>query len=329
LATDSFLNSATKSLPVTVTPATVDTLAGTGLTLTENILFNDLTLANFTDSNLSTPASDLLATIDWGDGKQSTGKVTGSNGSFQVSGSHLFAGPGQEDATITLSKVNSTATATASTTLNVGVLLGDANGNGVTDPGENTLFVPEVSAQQLLNHPTSADLRISMMSEALQAQIKIDQGAADPGLQSAGFGLMSDATNWLLGDAPFVYAPAGGNVDTNHNGTLDTGATNAGVEYNTATQSFTTPPVKATMAAGQQYVDVVSSVPHSGDLMANGNDLVNALAAFNAGELVTLAGGAQVGWESGGTVIDQHPNTATGFLTVLKDQHVIAGPTHA
>ena len=328
-ATDSFGNGATKSLPVTVTPATVDTLAGTGLTLTENILFNDVTLANFTDSNLSTPASDLQALIDWGDRTHSAGKVTGSNGSFHISGSHLFAGPGQDDATITLSKVGSTATATASTTLNVGALFGDANGNGVIDPDEHTLFVPEASAQQLLNHPASIDLRISMMSEALQAQIKIDQGAADPGLQSAGFGLMSDAVNWLLGDAPFVYAPVGGNVDANRNGLLDAGATNAGFEYNTATQSFTTPPLKTTMAAGQKYVDVVSSTPHSGDLMAKGNDLLNALTAFNAGELVTLAGGAQVGWESGGTFVDTHPNTATGFLTVLKDQHVIAGPSHA
>jgi hypothetical protein len=312
-----------------VTPATVDTLSGTGLTLTENILFNNATLANFADSNLSTPVSDLLAIINWGDGTQSTGKVTGSNGTFAVSGSHLFADPGQDAATITLSKVGSTSTATASTTLNVGVLLGDANGNGVTDSGENTLFVPEASALQLLNHPTSADLRISMMSEALQAQIKIDQGAADPGQQSAGFGLISDAANWLLGDAPFVYSPVSGTVDTNHNGVLDTGATNTGVEYNTTTEAFTTPPVKTTMAAGQQFVDVVSSTPHSGDLMANGNDLVSALTAFNAGQLVTLAGGAQVGWESGGMVTDTHPNTATGFLTVLKDQHVITGPTHA
>ena len=61
--------------------------------------------------------------------------------------------------------------------------------------------------------------------------------------------------------------------------------------------------------------------------MAKGNDLLNALTAFNAGELVTLAGGAQVGWEIGGTLVDTHPNTATGFLTVLKDQHVIAGPS--
>ena len=328
-ATDSFGNSTTKSVPVTVTPATVDTLAGTGLTLTENILFNTITLANFTDTNLSTPASDLQAIIAWGDGTQSAGAVTGSNGSFHVLGSHLFAEPGQDDATITLSKVGSPSTASASTTLNVGVLLGDANGNGVADPGEHTLFVPEASALQLLNHPTSADLRISMMSEALQAQIKIDQGAADPGLQSAGFGLISDAVNWLLGDAPFVYSPAGGNVDTNHNGVLDAGATNSGVEYNTATQSFTTPPVKTTMAAGQQFVDVVSSTPHSGDLMANGADLVSALTAFNGGQLVTLMGGAQVGWETGGTATDTHPNTATGFLTVLKDQHVITGPAHA
>jgi hypothetical protein len=256
--------------------------------------------------------------------------VTGSNGTFAVSGSHLFADPGQDDATITLSKVGSNSTATASTTLNVGVLLGDANGNGVTDSDENTLFVPEASALQLLNHPTSADLRISMMSEALQAQIKIDQGAADPGQLSAGFGLISDAVDWLLGDAPFVYSPVSGNVDTNHNGVLDAGATSAaGVEYNTTTESFTTPPVKSTMAAGAQFVDLVSSTPQTGDLMGNGNDLVNALTAFNAGQLVTLAGGAQVGWESGGMVIDTHPNTATGFLTVLKDQHVITGPTHA
>ena len=327
-ATDSFGNSATKSLPITVTPATVDTLSGTAMTLTENILFNDVTLADFTDSNLSTPASDLLAIINWSDGTQSTGKVTGSDGSFAVSGSHAFGGPGQDDATITLSKVGSTSTATVTTMLNVGVLLGDANGNGMTDPGEHTLFVPEASAQQLLNPPASIDLRVSMISEALQAQIKIDQGVADPGLQSAGFGLISDAVNWLLGDSPFVYTPLTGNVDTNHNGVLDTGATSAGFEYNTATESFTTPPVKPTMAAGLQYVDVVSSTPHSGDLMANGNDLKNALAAFNAGELVTLVNGTMVGWEAGGAPIDVQANTATGFLTVLKDQHVIAGPTH-
>ena len=91
--------------------------------------------------------------------------MTGSEGSFAVSGSHVFGGPGQDDATITLSKVGSTSTANASTTLNVGALFGDANGNGVTDPGEQPLFVPEASAQQLLSPPASIDLRVAMMSE--------------------------------------------------------------------------------------------------------------------------------------------------------------------
>ena len=63
--------------------------------------------------------------------------------------------------------------------------------------------------------------------------------------------------------------------------------------------------------------------------MANGIDLKNALAAFNVGELVTLMGGAQVALETRGAVVETKPNTATGFLTVLKDQHVIAGPTNA
>lgn len=80
-------------------------------------------------------------------------------------------------------------------------------------------------------------------------------------------------------------------MDTNHNGVLDAGPTNSGEEYNTTTRSFTTPPVKSTMAAGLQYVDAIGATPHTGDIMMNGTDLLNVLTAFNAGELVTLMGG--------------------------------------
>ena len=55
-------------------PTIVDTLVGTGLTLTENILFNDVTVADFTDSNLSTPASDLQAIIAWATERNRRGK---------------------------------------------------------------------------------------------------------------------------------------------------------------------------------------------------------------------------------------------------------------
>jgi Bacterial Ig-like domain (group 1) len=53
------------------------------------------TVANFTDANASSTAADFTATIDWGDGSPtSTGTVSGSGGSYGVSGSHTYAGTG-------------------------------------------------------------------------------------------------------------------------------------------------------------------------------------------------------------------------------------------
>jgi hypothetical protein len=326
-------DSATTTASGTVAVAEHDALTGTGTTLTENLLFNNVPLASFTDSDLVTPASDLFATINWGDGTTTTGVVSGSNGSFSVAGSHDYAAPGAETVQVTLADdTPGTALAIATTTLNVGVLLGDANGNGVQDTGETTLFVPGAAAQELLNASSSnPDLRVSMMKQALEAQINIDHGNGDPGSLSAGHDLITDAVAWLRGLAPFTYAPVGGNVDLNHDGILESGATSAGNDYNTTTQMFTTPGVKSTMAAGLQYVDAVNSPPQTGDIMINGQDLVNALAAYNTNKLVIAS--AQVGWDAsgmaGGTLSDQHSNTASGFLAVLKDNHVISGPTHA
>ncbi len=48
-------------------------------------------VATFTDSNTSDAASDFTASIDWGDGVTSDGSVSGSNGSFSVSGTHTYA----------------------------------------------------------------------------------------------------------------------------------------------------------------------------------------------------------------------------------------------
>jgi len=289
-------------------------------------------VATFSDADTANAASDFTATINWGDGTTSVGTVGGANGSFSVSGSHIYAAPGQDSVSVTLADdAPGTATAIASTTLDVGVLLGDSNGDGIADNGETTLFVPGAAAQQLLNS-NSADMRQSMMKQALEAQIAIDNGNADPGLSSAGHDLISDAVKWLTGVAPFTYFPFGGNVDQNHDGILEAGPTTAGNDCNTTTESFTSPALKPTMTAGVQYVDAVNATPQTGDIMINGNDLLNALAAFNTNKLVTLMAGAQIGWNSsgipGGPVSDVQANTVSGFLTVLKDQNVIAGPTH-
>ncbi len=62
------------------------------------------TVANFHSTNTSAPASEFSASIDWGDGTAATsGTVTGSSGSFAVTGTHTYADEGvATQATITI-----------------------------------------------------------------------------------------------------------------------------------------------------------------------------------------------------------------------------------
>jgi hypothetical protein len=59
-------------------------------------------VAGFTDANTATSSpADFTATIDWGDGTAaSAGTVTGSGGSYQVSGSHTYPGTGYYTVTV-------------------------------------------------------------------------------------------------------------------------------------------------------------------------------------------------------------------------------------
>jgi hypothetical protein len=74
----------------------------------------DGTVANFTDVNTASTASDFIATIAWGDGTTSAGTVTDIDGAITVAGSHTFATTGELPVTVTLSEdTPGTATATA------------------------------------------------------------------------------------------------------------------------------------------------------------------------------------------------------------------------
>jgi hypothetical protein len=98
-----------------------DALTGNGTTInTDTSLGVSGTLATFTDTDTVSPASDFTASINWGDGTTSTGTVSRSNGTFQVSGSHTYAPgtTGQDAVAVTLTdKSPGTATATANTTV--------------------------------------------------------------------------------------------------------------------------------------------------------------------------------------------------------------------
>jgi hypothetical protein len=93
--------------------AEADTLTATGTPIAakEGTSFSG-TVATFTDTNATNVASDFTVTINWGDGTTSTGAVTGSNGSFTVTGTHTYADEGSFTATVTVAD-DGTGTATS------------------------------------------------------------------------------------------------------------------------------------------------------------------------------------------------------------------------
>lgn len=109
------------TLTGTATVAEGDALVGVPVNVvtTEGAAFNG-TVATFADSNTAAQASGFTANIDWGDGSTSAGVVSGSNGSFTVSGAHTYADEATRTATVTLTDISpGTASATANSTFNV------------------------------------------------------------------------------------------------------------------------------------------------------------------------------------------------------------------
>ena len=110
--------------------ATANSIAVVGATLaatvaltaaTEHVaLAGNTMVATFTDSNLSDLASGLTATIDWGDGTTSAGTISGSSGSFAVSGGHTYADEGSEAVSVTVTRTVDHTSTTATGTVTVG-----------------------------------------------------------------------------------------------------------------------------------------------------------------------------------------------------------------
>src|SRR5205085_1941565 len=106
----------------TVTEGDVLTASPVTITTTEGAAFTG-TVATFSDTLTSSPASDFTATINWGDGTTTAGTITGGSGSFTVSGSHTYAEDGSFAVAVTLAdNAPGTASAVANSTANVSEL---------------------------------------------------------------------------------------------------------------------------------------------------------------------------------------------------------------
>ena len=204
----------------------------------------------------------------------------------------------------------------------VGVLLGDVNANGVTDSGENTLFVSLTAAQQLIASSVSAnDTRQILARHAIAAQLNVDNGDRAPGGMTVGADLISKAVSWLKGQGPFVYSDGStGKVDvTGISAVLDAG-TSGSIDYNTNHAAFTSTVLSSSKMAWQQ--DKALGLA-STDFYVSGEELKDALQAFNENKLVTSADGSKVGWNNGYGMANAQTNNATGVWTVLRDANVI------
>ena len=113
----------------TVASAEADVLTPHAATITGTAgqALNNVTVATFTDTNTANAAGDFAAAIKWGDGTTSAGTVSGSKGTFTVTGSHTYAAAGTNAVAVTLTD---DAPGTATATANSNATIGPASGTG-------------------------------------------------------------------------------------------------------------------------------------------------------------------------------------------------------
>ena len=138
---------------INVTPVVINGQEGAAL--------NNISVGTFTGGAVGAVAGDFNASINWGDGTTSPGTVSGSAGSFAVTGSHVYAVHGTYFPVVTVTDsqtvysslvsnvyvtvlyatplsapINDTAQIAVSATIS-GTVFSDLNGNGVMDSGES------------------------------------------------------------------------------------------------------------------------------------------------------------------------------------------------
>jgi hypothetical protein len=111
---DDAANSATATTTATVADADITATCATPTLSTQ--AFSGTT-ASLSDANTLGTAADFTATIDWGDTSTSAGTVTGSAGSYTVSGSHTYSSTGYFTVTTSITDDGGKTTSAACTVL--------------------------------------------------------------------------------------------------------------------------------------------------------------------------------------------------------------------
>ena len=178
----------------TVTVADDDDLSASGTTVRgdPNVALNNVTVATFTDTNTVTGADDFVATIDWGDNSSSTGTVSGSNGSFTVTGSHTYIDNGRDLITVS---VRDDGEGIANAATNSTALIGLAPGSGSAIDATEGTAVPGGTQVATFSDSNLTDTSLSFM-----ASIDWGDGTTTAGTVSGALG------SFTVTGGPHTYA---------------------------------------------------------------------------------------------------------------------------
>lgn len=206
-----------------------------------------------------------------------------------------------------------------------GVLLGDADASGTTNGGEATLSMSLAIAQTLVTAKLSdkTDARLNLLQQAVAAQLNVDNHADDPGKisKSGGGDLLGTAVKWLTAHLPLANgnaAPSAWSIDVSPvggDGILAATEIVLGAKLGFPTTIKTSSPDWL----GDFLIDTSNSHFGGAAVYASGQDLKNALEAFDTGKLITSADGNWVGWNNGGVISDAQANDQDGLWKVLID----------
>jgi hypothetical protein len=197
----------------TVAAAEADVLTphAASITGTAGQALSNVTVATFSDSDTSNVASDVTASIKWGDGTTSAGTVSGSKGTFTVTGSHTYAAAGTDAVAVTLTDdTPGTATATANSSAQIGSASGGGGGLKINSPVTGPVSY----------RASDSPVTVTSSGSVTSTGFNVD-GIDGPGSGTStiiNFGTVSAAGSNGAG----VYLQAGGTV-TNSSGALLSG----------------------------------------------------------------------------------------------------------
>ena len=171
-------------------------------------------IGTFTDPNPFDTASDFSATIIWGDGVVSPGVITGSNGSFTISGDHEYELGGTYQATVKLGYVSGFGLGAASSVTSPSFVADTGYQGGITSSKNviiNTAFVPNAAPQSIYQGARYGNFNYTIPNFAPNALYQVRLDFAETQFHTGGQRLFNVAINGNQVLSSFdVFSAAGG-----------------------------------------------------------------------------------------------------------------------